>query len=124
MNRIVRELLVLMTVTSVALLLGRAIYRLAIVVFPDAHMDCSESAAMGAGIVAALLAILAYLITRGVQFVRGRRSVPNGLQKSGGGLLKAFLTLAVTFIIASVIDGLSMSLASATVELNCNLNAL
>jgi hypothetical protein len=124
LKRIVRELLIFMTVISVPLLLGRAIYRAAMVVFTDAHIDCSESAAMGAGIVVALLAILAYLIIRGVQFVRSRREMREGIQRSGGGLLRVFLTLAVTFIVASVIDGLSMGLASATVGLNCNLNAL
>ena len=119
----IREVLIIIMVISVPWLVGRAIYRIILVALPDLNMDCSESAAAGAGLLLVLLAFLAYLITRGVQFLRRRRgSSPLSLSKKSG-LLRAFLTLIGTFFVAAMIDGLSTELAGAS-STSCNRNPI
>jgi hypothetical protein len=116
----IRELLIIIMVISIPWLLGRAIYRIVLVAFPDLNMDCSESAAAGAGLLLVLLAFLAYLISRGVQFLRRRRGNSALSSSKKSGLLRVFLTLIGTFFVAAMIDGLSTELAGAASGASCN----
>lgn len=109
--RVVQEFLVFVTVLSVPFLVGRGIYRLIGVGFPDIHLDRSEDAAIGAGVAIAAMALLTYFIIRAVQFFR-RRAGGAALSSKDGGMRPALGALVTLFFVGAMIDGFSQSLAN------------